>query len=67
MLWVEIDGSSHDDKQYYDKVRSKLLRDFGIKIIRYTNTQIMKELEWVFDDLIWQIKQREKEIMKVSI
>lgn len=67
MLWVEIDGSSHDDKQYYDEVRSKLLRDFGIKIVRYTNTQIMKKLEWVFDDLIWQIKQREKEIVKLSI
>jgi len=62
MLGIEIDGSSHDDKQDYDEMRSKVLRDYGVKIIRYTNTQVAKHLEWVFDSIINEVRDREEEI-----
>lgn len=62
MLAIEIDGSSHDKKQYLDKSRDWYLDIRGIKTIRYTNNQVEKEIDLVFKDLLGKIKEREKEL-----
>jgi len=64
MLGIEIEGSSHDDKQDYDEMRSKVLRDYGVKIIRYTNDQVSKYLEEVFESIVNEVRDREEEIRK---
>ena len=60
LLWIEIDGNSHDDKQTYDEIRTSLLNNYWIKIIRYTNEQVYKHLEAIYEDLMYEIWIREK-------
>ena len=57
-----VDGESHNYKINYDSKRSADINKIGIKIIRYTNDDIIKNLDGVYEDLKKQIKIREKEI-----
>ena len=63
LLAIEIDGESHDNKQYQDKERDLYLEQRGIKTIRYTNNQVINDIESVYQNLIEIIKQREKELL----
>lgn len=57
-LCIEIDGESHDTKQEQDETRDQYLREHhGIKTIRYANSQVEKNLQWVADDIVCQIDQ----------
>lgn len=40
---VEVDGSSHDDREEYDKIRDELSRSIGIETIRLS-TQMVDEI-----------------------
>ena len=62
LLGIEIDGESHNEQISYDKQRSESINKIGIKIIRYSNYEVMNNLDGVYFDLIKQIKIREKEI-----
>jgi very-short-patch-repair endonuclease len=59
-LVIEIDGSIHDlpENKEYDEGRSEILKDFGIKVIRFSNEQIIRNIE---DSLI----KIEKEIIQL--
>jgi very-short-patch-repair endonuclease len=46
-LVIEIDGSSHDDKQVYDKRREAYLTSLGLKIYRITVDDVMKQMDFV--------------------
>ena len=48
-LCVEIDGGIHNSPQNvaYDKVRTQILKDNGIHEIRFTNQQVLNEMEAV--------------------
>lgn len=46
-LAIETDGNSHDQKKNYDSERDKFLQQIGIKTIRFTNYEILNELEKV--------------------
>ena len=61
LLAIEIDGDSHDKKEYPDKNRDWYLDIRSIKTIRYTNDQVLNDIDYVFSDLLAKIKQREKE------
>mgnify|MGYP001393593869 CR=1 FL=1 len=52
-LAIEIDGDSHfnDDSQDYDKIRTDFLYEEGIKVIRFTNTEIYKNMNGVLESL----------------
>lgn len=62
LLAVEIDGDSHYEDENYDVKRTKVLNNAGVKVIRYTNLDVMSNLEGVYEDLVEQIKLRGKEI-----
>ena len=62
MLGIEIDGDTHAEQTEYDFKRTNVLNNFGIKIIRYNNSDIMQNIEGVYDNLIQAIKQREDEL-----
>jgi very-short-patch-repair endonuclease len=57
-LVIEVDGSIHDlpESQDYDIGRSEILKDFGITVIRYTNDQIVKDIEIVIIDIEREVK-----------
>ncbi len=43
-LVVEIDGASHNKKQDTDRLRDKFLQCLGIKTIRFTNEEVLNDL-----------------------
>ncbi|MCF7834789.1 endonuclease domain-containing protein [Candidatus Gracilibacteria bacterium] len=61
-LAIEIDGDSHNYSIDYDKKRNNNLKKLGIKTIRYTNTELNRNLEGVLADIQDQIKNRRKEL-----
>lgn len=46
-LVIEIDGSIHEISEYqeHDLGRSEILNDFGITVIRFSNEQIIEDIE----------------------
>ncbi len=60
MLVIEIDGDSHATQREYDILRSEKLEMYGIKVIRYTNDDIIFNIEGVFRDLKERIKKYKK-------
>ncbi|OGY36685.1 MAG: hypothetical protein A3E36_03870 [Candidatus Andersenbacteria bacterium RIFCSPHIGHO2_12_FULL_45_11b] len=50
-LVIEIDGDSHytDEAQAYDAERTEYLNNCGIQVLRYTNTEIMKNVDGVVE------------------
>jgi very-short-patch-repair endonuclease len=50
-LVVEVDGGIHEipEHQAYDIGRSEVLNDFGITVIRFTNEQVIEDIETVIN------------------
>jgi len=46
-LAIEIDGLIHLSRHEYDIERTAYLESSGLKIVRFTNTEIMNRIEWV--------------------
>ncbi|QOX80609.1 endonuclease domain-containing protein [Trichlorobacter lovleyi] len=55
-LVIEIDGDSHAEAVEYDAERTRILEAYGLTVVRYTNHEIMHNLEGVYDDLRRRIK-----------
>ena len=60
-LIIEADGKYHedDDAQYYDSEREKELKRYGFSIIRFTNGEILNDIDGVFKRLRKQVKSLE--------
>lgn len=58
MIAIEIDGDSHCEQKDYDELRTKKLGSYGIEIIRYTNFDILENIESVYEDLKRRIIER---------
>jgi len=63
-LGIEVDGESHIKQKEYDKMRTLNLNNIGIKLIRYSNADIMCNLEGVYLDLEKQVKERAEELQE---
>ncbi len=61
-LGIEIDGESHEWKGDYDEERDLILSGLGIKIIRYSDVEVLKNFEWVHLDLESEIEKRKGEV-----
>jgi very-short-patch-repair endonuclease len=48
-LVIEVDGSIHElpENQLYDIGRSEIFNDFGITVIRFSNEQIVEDIETI--------------------
>lgn len=46
-LIIEIDGSSHDDKELYDKIREQYFISLGLAIYRIPVDDVMKNIDFV--------------------
>jgi very-short-patch-repair endonuclease len=49
-LVVEIDGDSHVDSDA-DSERQQYLEQLGLVVVRYSNDEVLKELDWVMENL----------------
>lgn len=59
MLVIEIDGSTHEDdeKWYKDQRRQKELEDYGFTVLRFSDDEILNNLEGVHQKLLEMIKR----------
>ncbi len=55
MLAIEIDGDTHASQDQYDKRRTENLNKYGVQVIRYTNTEVLNNLEGVYQNLCERI------------
>ena len=56
-LVIEVDGGQHVDSKA-DKVRDTRLEALGFSIVRYWNTDVLKNPEGVLTDLLTQLAAR---------
>ena len=54
-LVIEIDGKQHHTDQgiVYDTERTQVLQGYGLKVLRYTNQQVVDN----FQDVCWDIER----------
>lgn len=62
-LVIEIDGSQHytQDGMAYDSERTKILEQYNLKVIRFSNRQIDCEFRAVCDEIDKTIQERRKQ------
>jgi very-short-patch-repair endonuclease len=51
-LAVELDGSSHDEKQDYDEYRDAHLAQYGLRVIRFRNGTVLGDIQTVLDAIL---------------
>ena len=59
-LVIEVDGDIHNDEiaSQYDLGRTEVLNNFGLKVIRFTNNQILYSLDSVIEKIQREIPKR---------
>ena len=59
-LVVELDGKYHDNKaqQVYDENRDNEMTSLGIKVLRFSNDSIIKDIENILKIIKHEINQR---------
>ena len=50
-LVIEIDGRTHDAQMAYDQARAELLQGQGYKVIRFTNSEVEREIDGVLAEI----------------
>jgi very-short-patch-repair endonuclease len=50
-LVIEIDGDSHAETVEYDAVRTAVLESLGLQVVRFTNDEVLENIEGVYDEL----------------
>ncbi len=56
-LAIEIDGDTHAGHEEYDAIRTRFLEERGYRVIRFSNKDIMENLEDVLETLAAVIEQ----------
>jgi tRNA A37 methylthiotransferase MiaB/very-short-patch-repair endonuclease len=57
-LIFEIDGSSHEDKQWYDTVRDDYLENLWLKIIHFTWNDVLHNAYGVYEQALKEYRER---------
>jgi very-short-patch-repair endonuclease len=57
-LVIEVDGSVHDlpDVSCYDEGRTAELERFGLRILRFTNEDVLENIKWVLQRIRDEVK-----------
>ena len=58
-LVIELDGEYHNviEQQQYDKGRTYELSELKIKVIRFTNVEVLESIDFVLDEISAQLFQ----------
>jgi len=58
-LAIEIDDIHHFDPEsvVYDKDRTVYLNNLGIMVIRYTNTEVIKQIDKIVEDILRKMEK----------
>ena len=63
MLAIEIDGESHNEKAEEDQIRQKRLESFGVHFLRFTDSDLKKNMDGVLQSIatwIDEFKERHR-------
>lgn len=55
-LVIELDGSQHLDRTIFDEKRTKEINQMGFQLIRFTNEEVMHEINGVVAEIIHFLK-----------
>lgn len=55
-LVIELDGGQHLDNQFFDEERTKKINQMGFRVVRFTNDEVMREINEVIAEIINFIK-----------
>jgi len=52
-LVIEVDGSQHfsDEMTEYDRIRNEYLSSLGLRVLRFTNTDVLTHIERVVENI----------------
>lgn len=66
-LVIEVDGSQHYTKEgmEYDKIRTAVIENYGIRVLRFTNYEVLKEFENVCRK-IDEVIEQESTVLRTS-
>ena len=56
-LVIEVDGSIHEHFQEADSIRDRVLSDRGLTVLRFTNDEIINDIEHVLERLSEYLKK----------
>ena len=56
-LVIEIDGGIHETQKDYDKLRTEIINRLGYKVFRFSNIEVLKDIEVVVEKLEIIIEQ----------
>ncbi len=56
-LVIEIDGSQHTDAKEYDQERTNYIETLGIKVLRFWNSEIEKNIKAVLHKIEQELKK----------
>ncbi len=53
-LVIEVDGSQHfaNEMTEYDRIRTEYLNGLGLRVLRFTNLDVLKNIEGVVESII---------------
>jgi very-short-patch-repair endonuclease len=59
-LVVEVDGSQHFDlaQAEHDRRRAAYLEELGLRVVRYTDRQVLLELDSVAEEIFRAVKEK---------
>jgi very-short-patch-repair endonuclease len=57
-LVIEVDGSVHQEQQEYDQQRDQDLQALGLKVVRFSNTEVNQNLEGVLTEILRLCRSR---------
>ncbi len=59
-LVIEVDGSQHasDETIEYDRIRDEYMSSLGLRVLRFTNTEVLKCVEGVVESIEQEIPTR---------
>lgn len=48
---VELDGKIHDKQEERDRIRTAIISDRGLTVVRFKNESVANNLQWVLAEL----------------
>ncbi|MCU0461152.1 MAG: DUF559 domain-containing protein [Bacteroidales bacterium] len=48
---IELDGEIHQYRKDYDAARTEFLESTGLKLIRFTNDDVINRIDWVVEEI----------------
>jgi very-short-patch-repair endonuclease len=58
-LAIEVDGNVHEHQPDYDRERDRVLSQHGIRVLRFTNDQVLNNVKLVLSSIEAAINARE--------